>query len=113
VLTCAGRKAYKGCVVRLTAMHSAAKTWLPRAALLLILSACSSGQPQGHPLNSGRVPQGARVYDQCSLKGQMACSLMSGVSGDTAAERRSACIAFRAPNWTLVESCGSLPAAHP
>jgi hypothetical protein len=108
-----GGKAYKGSVVRLNSIDSRLRTWLPQTAFLLILSACSSSQPQSHPLNTGRVPQGARVYDQCSLKGQMACSLMSGMSGDTAAERRSACIAFRAPNWTLVESCGSLPAAHP
>jgi len=91
------------------------KMWLLRTVfLLLILPACSSSQPTSHPLNTGRVPQDAQVFDQCSLKGQMACSVMSGLSGDTAAERRSASIAYRdKSSWKLVESCGSLPASHP
>jgi hypothetical protein len=43
----------------------------------------------------------------------MACRVMSALSGDYGAERRSDCIAFRDSNFKLVEQCGSLPATQP
>ncbi|HSE86014.1 MAG TPA: hypothetical protein VLJ79_07340 [Candidatus Binatia bacterium] len=43
----------------------------------------------------------------------MACKVMSALSGDYGAERRSDCIAYRDSSFKLVEQCGSLPAKQP
>ena len=80
--------------------------------LLGLLPGCST-QPQTHPLDTRRIPRDAQFLSECSIKGIMACNLMSGLSGDYGAERRSACIAYRDSNFKLVEQCGSLPATEP
>jgi hypothetical protein len=80
--------------------------------LLVLLPGCSA-QPQSHPLNTAPVPRDAQFLAECSIKGITACNMMSVLSGDYGAERRSACIAYRGSNGTLVEQCGSLPAAQP
>jgi len=80
--------------------------------LLGFLLGCST-QPQTHPLDTKSVPRDAEFLTECSIKGVMACKIMSTLSGDYGAEKRSACIAYRDSNWRLVEQCGSLPARQP
>jgi hypothetical protein len=82
--------------------------------LLLEASAwlCST-QPQTHPLDTKPIPRDAQFLEECSIKGVMACRVMSALSGDYGAERRSECIAYRDSNFKLVEQCGSLPATQP
>ena len=80
--------------------------------LLGLLPGCST-QPQTHPHETRRIPGDAQFLSECSIKGIMACNLMSGLSGDYGAERRPACIAYRDSNFKLVEQCGSLPATDP
>ena len=80
--------------------------------LLQLLPGCST-QPQTHPLDTRPIPRDAEFLTECSIKGVMACKVMSALSGDYGAERRSACIAYRDSNWKLVEQCGSLPARQP
>jgi len=78
----------------------------------LTVPACSS-QPQTHPLNTAPIPANAKYLEECSLAGKMACGAWSTLTGDAAAERRPACVAYRDSNYTLVETCGSLPASQP
>ena len=68
---------------------------------------------KAHPLDTKAVPRDAEFLAECSIKGVMACKIMSALSGDYGAEKRSACIAYRDSNWRLVEQCGSLPARQP
>jgi hypothetical protein len=81
--------------------------------LLLGFHPGCSTQPQSHPRDTVPIPQDAQFLEECSIKGIMACKLMSALSGDYGAEKRPACIAYRDKNWKLIETCGSLPAAHP
>ena len=89
-------------------------TFSPSLIILLLgfLLGCST-QPQTHPLDTKAVPRDAEFLAECSIKGVMACKIMSALSGDYGAEKRSACIAYRDSNWRLVEQCGSLPARQP
>jgi hypothetical protein len=80
--------------------------------LLVLLPGCST-QPQSHPLDTAPIPSDAKFLTECSTKGILACRVMSALSGDYGAERRSACIAYRDSNFKLVEQCGSLPATQP
>ena len=80
--------------------------------VLVLLPGCSA-TPQSHPRDTAPIPQDAQFLAECSIKGVMACSLTSALSGDYGAEKRPACIAYRDRNWKLVETCGSLPATHP
>ena len=80
--------------------------------LLGLLPGCST-QPQTHPLDTRPIPRDAQFLTDCSTKGAIACSLMSALSGDYGAEKRSGCIAYRDGNFNLVEQCGSLPATQP
>jgi len=79
---------------------------------MIASAACSAG-PTGHPLNTGAIPANAKVMDKCTMLGEMACSLVSGVHGDAGVERRSACVAYVSPNGTRTEQCGSLPVSQP
>jgi hypothetical protein len=81
--------------------------------LLLGFQPGCSTHPQSHPRDTAPLPQDAQFLAECSIKGVMACNLMSAFSGDYGAEKRPACIAYRDRNWKLVETCGSLPATHP
>jgi hypothetical protein len=80
--------------------------------LPILLPACST-HPQTHPLDTAPVPANVTHFEQCSTWGVMACNMMSTLSGDAGAERRSACTAFKDANGTRIETCGSLPASHP
>lgn len=80
--------------------------------LLELLPGCFT-QPQTHPLDTKPIPRDAQFLEECSIKGVMACRVMSALSGDYGAERRSECIAYRDSNFKLVEQCGSLPATQP
>ena len=84
---------------------------LPMLAMMA-LAACSA-EPTGHPLNTGAIPTNAKVMDKCTMLGEMACSLVSGVHADAGLERRSACVAYVSPNGTRTEQCGSVPVAQP
>lgn len=90
-------------------VYCRAGLWL---LVLLAAPACST-EPQSHPLNTTPVPKTAKVLDNCSLAGQMACSVRSLFSGDAGAERRSACSAFIESDGRRVETCGSIPASQP
>jgi hypothetical protein len=70
-------------------------------------------EPQSHPLNTGTIPADAKVLNECSPKGEMACRAWSLLSGDAANERRSACVAYIESSGRRVEMCGSLPASLP
>jgi hypothetical protein len=83
------------------------------AVLLLGIQPGCSTQPQTHPRDTARIPRDAQFLTECSIKGAMACSLTSALSGDYGAEKRGSCIAYRDRNWKLVEQCGSLPATDP
>jgi hypothetical protein len=83
------------------------------AILLLGMQPACSTQPQTHPRDTARIPRDAQFLTECSIKGAMACSLTSALSGDYGAEKRPACIAYRDRNGKLVEQCGSLPATDP
>ena len=65
------------------------------------------------PARYAPVPSNVAHVEQCSTWGAMACSIMSAISGDAGAERRSACTAFKDKNGTRVETCGSVPASQP
>jgi hypothetical protein len=80
--------------------------------LLELLPGCST-QPQTHPLDTKTIPRDAQFLAECSIKGVMACRVMSALSGDYGTEKRSACIAYRDSSFKLVEQCGSLPATQP
>jgi hypothetical protein len=79
---------------------------------ILLPLACAP-QPQTHPLNTAPIPAGVRMLEQCSTVGALMCGGVSALSGEYAAERRSACIAYIETSGRRVEQCGSLPAAQP
>jgi hypothetical protein len=98
---------------RLTYLLKESMMSWPLAILLLGLQPGCSTQPQRHPRDTASIPQDAQFLAECSIRGVMACNLMSVLSGDYGAEKRAACIAYRDRNWKLVEQCGSLPATDP
>lgn len=78
-------------------------------ASIIFLAACAP-QPQTHPLDTAPIPANARILEEpCSSLGVMLCGGVSTLSGETAIERRSACIAYVEPSGRRVEQCGSLP----
>jgi hypothetical protein len=81
--------------------------------LLLGLQPGCSTQPQSHPRDTRPIPPDAKFLAECSIRGVMACKVMSALSGDYGAEKRGTCIAYRDSSWRLVETCGSLPATDP
>jgi hypothetical protein len=108
-------KTYKGYMVRARPIYVYRKLTFSSSLIILLLGflpGCST-QPQTHPLDTKAVPRDAEFLAECSIKGVMACKIMSALSGDYGAEKRSACIAYRDSNWRLVEQCGSLPARQP
>jgi hypothetical protein len=85
---------------------------LPILLALILPAACFS--PQTHPVDTAPIPANARILDEpCSPKGVMLCGAVSVLSGDTAVERRSACIVYVEPSGRRVEQCGSLPSSRP
>jgi hypothetical protein len=82
-------------------------------ALLCFAAAACSTESSSHPLNTGTIPADAKVLDNCSLAGQMACGAWSLLQGDAGHERRGACAAYIDSNGHRVEMCGSLPASLP
>jgi hypothetical protein len=79
---------------------------------ILFPPACSP-RPQSHPLNTAAVPTNARFLEQCSTLGSMMCGAVSALSGETAVEGRSACIAYIESSGRRIEQCGSFPASQP
>ncbi|HEY5445672.1 MAG TPA: hypothetical protein VIJ87_14630, partial [Pyrinomonadaceae bacterium] len=80
----------------------------------VVLPIACSPQPQTHPLDTAPIPASARISEEpCSPLGAMLCGAVSIVSGETAVERRSACIAYVEPSGRRVEQCGSLPLSQP
>ena len=78
--------------------------------LLTIVFPAACLSPQTHPVDTAPIPANARILDEpCSPKGVMLCGAVSILSGDTAVERRSACIVYVEPGGRRVEQCGSLP----
>jgi len=76
----------------------------------IVFAAACSPQAQTHPLDTAPIPANARILEEsCSLLGAILCGGVSILSGETAVERRSACIAYVEPSGRRVEQCGSLP----
>ena len=65
------------------------------------------------PILTRTITSVAQFLEECSIKGVMACRVMSALSGDYGAERHSSCVAYRDSSAKLVEQCGSLPATRP
>jgi hypothetical protein len=80
--------------------------------LASVLPACSN-PPQSHQTLTGTVTPQVEHLEECSTLGIMACRVVSLLSGDAAAERRSTCIASRGSNGTRTEKCGSVEAKAP
>jgi hypothetical protein len=54
--------------------------------------------PQTNPVDTAPIPANARILDEpCSSTGIIVCGVVSVLSGDTSAERRSACIVYIEP----------------
>ena len=88
------------------------KVFLTLVAVVVPI-ACSP-QPQTHPLDTAPIPANVRILEEpCSPLGAMMCGAVSILSGETAVERRSACIVYVEPNGKRVEQCGSLPLSQP
>lgn len=85
----------------------------PLVILMLGVPTGCSTQPQTHPLDTRAIPRDAQFLPECSIRGVVACNLMSVLSGDYGAERGSACIAYRDSSARIVEQCGSVPAKQP
>lgn len=75
-------------------------------------AACSP-QPQTQPVDTVPIPANARIVEECSMLANMLCGAVSMLSGETAVERRSACIAYVESSGRRVEQCGSVPASQP
>ena len=73
--------------------------------------ACSP-QPQTLPVDTAPIPAKVRIVEQCSTLGNMLCGAVSMLSGETAVEHRSACMAYVETSGRRVEQCGSLPASQ-
>ena len=101
-----------GLAISLRVMPYAFKSLLSLVTILLPV-ACSP-QPQTHPLDTAPIPANVRILEEpCSPLGAMMCGAVSILSGETAVERRSACIGYVEPNGKRVEQCGSLPLSQP
>jgi len=79
----------------------------------VVFPAACLPQPQSHPVDTAPIPANARIVEQCSMLGNMLCGAVSMLSGETAVERRSACIAYVESSGRRVEQCGSVPASQP
>ena len=80
----------------------------------IVLPVACAPQRQTHPLDTAPIPASARILEEpCSPLGAMMCGAVSILSGETAVERRSACIIYVEPSGRRVEQCGSLPTSHP
>src|SRR6185436_3676723 len=54
--------------------------------------------PQTNPVDTAPIPANARILDEpCSSTGIIVCGVVSVLSGDTSAERRSSCIVYIEP----------------
>ena len=83
-------------------------------SILLTLFPIACFSPQTHPVDTAPIPASARILEEpCSPTGALLCGGVSIFSGDTAVERRSACIVYVEPSGRRVEQCGSLPSSHP
>ena len=78
----------------------------------VVFAATCSPQPQTHPVDTAPAPANVRMVEQCSTLGNMLCGAVSLLSGETAVERRSACMAYVETSGRRVEQCGSLPASQ-
>ncbi len=79
----------------------------------IIFPVACSPQPQTHPVDTAPIPSNARISEEpCSPRGAMMCGAVSILSGETAVERRSACIAYVEPSERRVEQCGALPTSR-
>jgi len=80
----------------------------------IVFPVARSPQPKTHPVDTAPIPSNARISEEpCSPRGAMMCGAVSILSGETAVERRSACIAYVEPSERRVEQCGALPTSHP
>ena len=77
----------------------------------VVFAAACSPKPQTHPVDTAPAPANVRMVEQCSTLGNMLCGAVSLLSGETAVERRSACMAYVETSGKRVEQCGSLPGA--
>jgi hypothetical protein len=78
-----------------------------------LLSLACSPQAQTHPTETAPIPANVRISEECSMVGKLMCGAVTMLSGDSALERRSGCIAYTEQSGRRVEQCGSLPASQP
>jgi len=83
------------------------------ALVSTLLSIACSLKPQSHPVDTAPIPANVRISEECSTLGKLVCGTVSMLSGDSAVERRSACIAYTEQSGRRVEQCGSVPASYP
>jgi hypothetical protein len=83
------------------------------ATIFIVVLASCAMEPETHSLNTAPIPANARHLEECSTLGAMLCGALSTLSGETAVERRSACIAYVESGGRRVEQCGSLPLSQP
>jgi len=91
-------------------MRCACKSFF--ALVSIVSSVACSPQPQTHPVDTAPIPANVRIVEQCSTLGNMLCGAVSILSGETAVERRPACMAYVEASGRRVEQCGSLPASQ-
>src|SRR5262249_21057440 len=72
-----------------------------------LLSIACSLTPQSHPVDTAPIPTNVRISEECSTLGKLMCGAVSMLSGDSAVERKSACIAYTEQSGRRVEQCGS------
>ena len=78
----------------------------------VVLPVACLPQPQTLPVDTAPIPAKVRIVEQCSTLGTMLCGAVSMLSGETAVERQSACMAYVETSGRRVEQCGSLPASQ-
>src|SRR5215831_579049 len=83
------------------------------ALVSTLLSIACSLKPQSHPVDTAPIPANVRISEECSTLGKLVCGTVSMLSGDSAIERRSACIAYTEQSGRRIEQCGSVPASYP
>lgn len=77
-----------------------------------LLSVACSPNPQNHPVATAPITATVRISEECSTLGKLMCGAVSMLSGDSAVERRSACIAYTEQSGKSVEQCGSTSASQ-
>ncbi len=77
-------------------------------AAVLLTAACMHQPTPTQPVSASSSTAGGTSLDQCSMLGNMLCRAVSIVSGETAADGRSSCVARVESSGRRVEQCVSV-----